>query len=1072
MSSIIFDGNTYTFGATVSANPGTGTTSYVFTSLTPGSTYGFIIWAFNGFGSSPITGPVTKVTLTDEFREEIVILSWGYPGVDFTLNEWEYDYAVKNPENLISPSQPTLDGSTSYINQMGPRTVGGLIITPGFTAPDGSTSASEFRDTVGTGFEYYFRDINGKFPAVPSPGLTYYFSFWQNTSLGKTFGNAINVRGFSSNPDTQIGLNSRQIYPTIGSQSQFPAIVYPTGSCGWVRFVFQSVAITSGFPAISANFNISSTGTASGFSYYFWGIQLERGDTFPQSRYDAGISDYKPNILASSNQNRIPLDYSIVNTSGITVWNTDPDWVGNWNIANGITYLFPNIELRFGGYEFTANDYLTKGTNSDKFLQKLMIYLKKFPEKYRAIRPFTLEEGGIMFFSHYDDAITGTGFINVPGTTYAFYDSNYNLIVSNTGYIGSVWPVAGISASRNVYQIFYDAFSATGASLGYVLMDYEGIPWPNFLFERGYSAFGWTASRAIVNDPRYRQSWNGVTSLNELMESQGATFIDMTGSVLGDKNFLSWARSINYQTSKAYELAYEPFYELFPNASIGNYGYFNYNGPLEFAPLDANGVLKAPSQSIGQVGQPVLYGEIGLIYDQRISGNDNTSLEVHYPKKNKLINSENLGSTGFNYFLTGGTGFYPVIGITSPFNNSSVGLIKEDSSLNSSHGVRVAAIPSNQPRSIQTGVSGTNYVFSCYLKKPDIEDLRYAVLSFDVELNGYPVFTMNRYSVVYDLLTGLTTAQNMVIVGCGYTSMARYNGIEDVGNSWYRCWISDSGNTNNFYVENGVWGSNSATPSWSAFNRVNYNGSGVSGFYLWGTQFETGTAPTSYEKTVLGTTFISDLSLPWVSFILSLAEVRAHRRSAPSIPIIPWIGDASWTGTSNTTSTRPYIGFSDSKIGFNPRTGDTYTQIAGNSAYYYEMIRHAMLYGTKAISHFPGFLYADARYPGFSNYMQNGNCGWYYELKQMNDTVKEVNNIIGGFTLTSAITERPSWLAQYLVSGAPGPRGTTWWWRVTVNPQYNVLVDGVTLDGACGPYGTWVSTTGPTLAHVPITILS
>lgn len=85
--SIFFSGNTYNFGATVAAKIGTGTTSYVFSGLCAGSTYGFIIWTFNSGGTSNIVGPVIFLTnpipapeefSVSQYGEQAVILNWTY----------------------------------------------------------------------------------------------------------------------------------------------------------------------------------------------------------------------------------------------------------------------------------------------------------------------------------------------------------------------------------------------------------------------------------------------------------------------------------------------------------------------------------------------------------------------------------------------------------------------------------------------------------------------------------------------------------------------------------------------------------------------------------------------------------------------------------------------------------------------------------------------------------------------------------------------------------------------------------------------------------------------------------
>lgn len=1089
MSFIIFDGNTYTFGATVSANPGTGTTSYVFTSLIPGSTYGFIIWAFNGFGSSPITGPVTKVTLTDEFREEIVVYSWVYPGIDFS-DEVVYDFTVQNYSNKIVPSQPFISGAT---NQFGPNQyfVDGSTgtVTTGFTAPDGSTTATQV--VKPTNFSYRLTQLTSGPFTFPYPtwdslkdptGATHYFSFWQNTSLGNTTNFAVFIQGRRAVApyNNFTTFTTRQIYPSVGATSDtFPgaSIVYPSGNCGWVRFVFETVAKDSltDFRDVSpAFFRPSAGGT-----FYVWGVQLERGNTFPQSRYDAGISDYKPNIMISGLTFRDIENVSIQN-SGITVWDNNPDWVSTWNTNNGFTYFWPNINMNSGYFPGAGqryNEWLVPGSTLNAWLNRTLEYLKKLPEKHRAIRANQLENISGLALLHYDDAITSQGY-NVSGTTFEYYDSNYTKLFSATGYVGGIWPSAGISAGQSLYEIFAQAFAATGATLSYIIYDQEGFVYDGDDFELSNANAGRTAALIVENDPRYLQTWNGITALGQFMSGLGATLSKATGANYSDLNLLSWSRCMSYHFAKSYELITQPLRNRFPNILIGNYDAFDYTGPWYLAPKDLNGNNVPGGRSLPDFGSPYLYGQIQNIYSSKISATDPSNLDGFYAR-NRLINSDIVGITGLK--TSGGSGSYPILGVTSPFGNYEVSLFTENTS-NSNHRFEPGQYNGQGYSIWKTGGGDTqSYVFSIYLKRPEVNAHRYVTLLNYVEAgSGFSPFSRNIYNVTFDLLTGTTTQAFVSTLGCGYTSPFRSHGIQHSGNSWYRCWISDAGITywNNYYVLNTVSSSNSPTPS--AANGPSYTGNGISGFYAWGAQFETGTTPSELERKLPSFTRIGDLNQAWASFIWCMQYVRSHRNTTPTVPFIPWIANVSWAGqewgavdaNGNVVGTRPEVGFADVTLGYNPRQGHTYTYSAGNSAYWYEMVRHTMLHGTKAISQWGGFLYTDDRYPTYRNYLQNGNCAWYYEIKELNDTVKEVNNIIGGYTLTTADTSRPSWTGKYLASGSPGPKGTTWWWRVTVNPQNKIVVNGTTLDGASGPYGTWVSTTGPTLAHVPISILS
>lgn len=195
-------------------------------------------------------------------------------------------------------------------------------------------------------------------------------------------------------------------------------------------------------------------------------------------------------------------------------------------------------------------------------------------------------------------------------------------------------------------------------------------------------------------------------------------------------------------------------------------------------------------------------------------------------------------------------------------------------------------------------------------------------------------------------------------------------------------------------------------------------------------------------------------------------------------------------------------GFADLKLGYNSRQGvyisrkDLYLEnmdgnlgyYEGNSGYYYDYIRHLALLGTKYFGYFNPSQFVDMGFTGalrnwaevynfgtnawFVNTQsyQNGWTGWLDEQTTFNNFLKGINERLGGFTTTTADYSEYDWNSTYMANGAPSLGGNTWWWRVTVKPGYTMICNGVTLSARPNyPVGTWVTTTGPTLAGIGIT---
>jgi hypothetical protein len=214
---------------------------------------------------------------------------------------------------------------------------------------------------------------------------------------------------------------------------------------------------------------------------------------------------------------------------------------------------------------------------------------------------------------------------------------------------------------------------------------------------------------------------------------------------------------------------------------------------------------------------------------------------------------------------------------------------------------------------------------------------------------------------------------------------------------------------------------------------------------------------------------------PWTSFIQAMQTLRSAKRGGPNIPITPWITSVKDAGIPvyNDSRVGPTIGLVDAKAGYYDVYGYTLGG-DGNSAYYYELVKHVCLHGVQSIGYFnpASFNKVENGVPiNDRNYWARGLTTYVDDIYLFNETLKEINNKIGGFTLTTADASRISWLAPYVASGAPGPNGITWWWRITTNPGNTTFVNGQTLSVANNNIvGTWVSTTGPTLAGIQIQI--
>lgn len=217
--------------------------------------------------------------------------------------------------------------------------------------------------------------------------------------------------------------------------------------------------------------------------------------------------------------------------------------------------------------------------------------------------------------------------------------------------------------------------------------------------------------------------------------------------------------------------------------------------------------------------------------------------------------------------------------------------------------------------------------------------------------------------------------------------------------------------------------------------------------------------PTDTTRILLGATsnpLYTVSRSAWNSFLLDMQTIRSAKRNTPDIPLTPWIASPKYAGVDQagvSAAGAPPVGYADVTSGYNADIGYTFGS-AGNSAYYYEMVRHAALHGVKAFGYFNA---------------QGSPSGITQRAGLLNDVLTEVNSQIGGFTLGVAFTNtsRVDWLSKLMVSGGPKSTiGTIW--RVTVKPGNTLIVQGITLPGPTGNIGMWVETGGDTLTGITI----
>jgi hypothetical protein len=291
---------------------------------------------------------------------------------------------------------------------------------------------------------------------------------------------------------------------------------------------------------------------------------------------------------------------------------------------------------------------------------------------------------------------------------------------------------------------------------------------------------------------------------------------------------------------------------------------------------------------------------------------------------------------------------------------------------------------------------------------------------------------------------------------------------------------------------------NSPSPTLYGWYQFGWENSVIYGSNYDKIKFKLSTDPLS-----AGETRPSPFPIAWLPFLFDMQTLRLAKRGSPTLPMVPVIPSLRFFGqplqlpgqspdsvnltfAQGVTADTPSLYYADVNQGYNSIAGVTFTVAGGNSAYFYELVRHACLSGSRAfnwwnpVSFFNAELWGACYGTNFApmksleiqsginyarDYTLSGDTTYVYDMKYLNNILDECNTRLGGYTIRTHVLNRINYTSEYVVSGAPGPTGGSWW-RVTIKPGTTYTVQGITLPKTNGEIGEWFFTLGDTLTNI------
>lgn len=601
---IYINGNTYTLGATVGPISGTGgSTNYFFGNLNYGTTYSFVVVAYNYAGFSGYAGPVTIHTLA-ESRQPIFAFAFSWP-YDWMSSGGVFTQSTGNKNLLAYSNDLTVSGTNYPTDDLNTGTAGCwnridiASVEKGFSDPFGGTGASKITLTNVPGNYSRLFQIQQEV----KPNTVYTYSFWTNTTLtGNNFSYAIY--------NTTINPNAGYVYIDGGP-------IDVSANNGWIK---TTKTFTTGLSQYGVAIYSLNKDNSDGSIAYLWGPQLEEGYTSTSFEITKGFKEFSSGAFNDVGQRTYIPDFNL--------WS-------NYASSIGATYLSPMVRAPFG-----RNTSRNLSTFMDGWT---LSYIMKLSAQQLASLPVGLKVISSNNFDYHEMLYHENDRITVAGVTgFKFIDDGL-IYGKEDGYYPGAWNDAGISLYKKYWTDMIDALYDYGASVDQIHQDNEDNK--SIMWAMDLNGAKTNIAMAYVDDPRFKQSWRGLTSWENAMANYGATVSQIFNynSTSGLTHYTVWNYMSSKITSKVFdEIWYQTTKLRNPNVIVSNYNYFTTDaatttGIITEGPPDPGGHPMFVDSVVGNASAPYLYGEIS----QSIAGTGGNVAWKVRPSEPTILNRYN-----------------------------------------------------------------------------------------------------------------------------------------------------------------------------------------------------------------------------------------------------------------------------------------------------------------------------------------------------------------------------------------------------------------------------------------------